>query len=729
MRTVILALIFVTATGAGAVIARAEGPVTAALVLALATLGLACSTGPRRALGLTGPRRALGLGHASPLTQGWVEERSSEAARVRVLAAALVVVGLARGASGHAQMPAQVPERGQSAVPSAGPAGGPLREFEVVGASEPGSRCVIELRNPGDRAGPTRTVSAPPEICPVAEGQRVAVSARALASSWEASVTGASLDHLGPGPVVWLRPSAAPRGLDRVRAGYWGWVAATRQRAWAASRGDRRASLVVAVGLGLRSALAPDEREQLRAAGLGHLIAVSGLHVAVAALGLQVLARRCVALVGGDVRWACVIAWLPLWGYVGLTGAAPSAVRAALMLTGLDLATLSGRPSHGPTLLAVTAAVMLLVEPSWWFAPGFWLSLAAMAAIVSARPGPAPDDNSGAMRHDGSHHGLLGVLAISWRITWMSAPLMLLWFDAAPLHGLLANAVALPLFALLMPASLVVCLGPEPLAGLAGIVAELIAAPILDLAALLGRWPAAGPLPLVVLAGVAAAIHVGLARRRGRRRHDPNRASVPAAWLPPKLACALTLAIGLALLAQAQLDRRRAGPVEFDWIAVGHERAPALLLGDPSTPGSACLLGPRGSARLWLGVFEQVGVHRLAELDPFARADPSAPILDDPASAALLDRFAAAGIDVSSASSPGRHGCERPDRARVRTAVRACRDRQGGEGWALVRARGGRIDCRIVDRWVAAVELERVGVFAATVRVGITVGWLRLSPD
>src|SRR5690606_9681684 len=157
-----------------------------------------------------------------------------------------------------------------------------------------------------------------------------------------------------------------------------------RQRAWASTRGDPSASLVVAIGLGLRSALAPEQREQLRAAGLGHLIAVSGLHVAVAAMWLSLVVRRAVVMLGGSPRWACAIAWLRLWASVGLTGAAASAVRAALMLTGIDLATIAGRPQHGPTLLATTAAAMLLWQPQWLLDPGFALSIAAMAAIVTA---------------------------------------------------------------------------------------------------------------------------------------------------------------------------------------------------------------------------------------------------------------------------------------------------------------------------------------------------------
>ena len=219
--------------------------------------------------------------------------------------------------------------------------------------------------------------------------------------------------------------------------------------------------MVVAVGLGLRSALSPEQREHLRASGLGHLIAVSGLNVAIAAVWLQFVARRGASLLGVSPARACALAWLPLWIYVGLTGGAASAVRAATMLTVVDLGTVVGRPTHGPATLSLVAAAMLLWQPSWLFDPGFVLSVAAMAVIVSA-----PRE--------------LGLWATSWRISWVTAPPSVLFFDVTPLHGLLGNAIALPLFGLLMPIALIACVVPGQFGALALSAGRIFATPILD---------------------------------------------------------------------------------------------------------------------------------------------------------------------------------------------------------------------------------------------------------
>ncbi|KIG19240.1 DNA internalization-related competence protein ComEC/Rec2 [Enhygromyxa salina] len=603
----------------------------------------------------------------------------------------ILCAGVLRGASVGAQAAERVVERGWSDA---------MRSFEVVGASEPGPRCRIQLRGPGSGSwgwgsGSARkiVVAAPPEACPRASGDQVAILAPALQRTWRSALdrgvrAGEPAFNLGRGPVIWARPSISRPRWRRPLDRYWRWVAQLRQRAWSSTRGDAAASLVVAAGLGLRSALAPELRDDLRAAGLGHLIAVSGLHIAVAALWLQVLARRVAVLLGLSPAHACVLAWVPLWAYVGLTGGAASAVRAAAMLTAIELGVVVGRPTHGPTALACVAAAMLLWQPSWLVDPGFALSLAAMTAIVSA-----PRE--------------LGVLGMSWRITWATAPLSVLYFDVAPLHGLLGNAVALPLFGLMMPAALVASVGPGLLGELALAFARLFANPILDVCALLSRLPAAGP------AALCCAAVLALALRRALPTRAPEQPS--RAWLPPRNACLLAVAISAGLLLDGATDRRHVGPPRFDWVAIGTPRSLSLMVADPSSPASACLYRPTDSATTWTQLFELLQVRQLSRLDARFPAPSDQPArarvgpTDDPRTRALADQLARAGIGLNALelAAPEDH-CQPPERARVRAALRACRARQGGHGRALARSAAGRISCRIEDRWVPAPELDHI---------------------
>ena len=562
MRTIALALGTVAAVFVGATVARFDAELFAAAA------GLAC--------GLA----ALAWLVAASSTR---DRRPQAAAATLVLT--LIAVGWLRGGSappagdgwGHGRTHGRVAERGWTDEP----ASGALRVFEVVGASMPGPRCQLQLRAPGAR-GPALTVAARPEACPRSAGDRVALLAQDLVPSWERELYPqrriVDLPHNAP---LWGRSRTAPPTLiqrywqDHWQR-YWRWVAERRQLAWTHSRDDPRAQLAVATALGLRSALAPPLRERLRAAGIGHLIAVSGLHVAVAALWLQAGLRRVATLLGIPARLGGGFGWAPLLAYVALTGAPASAVRAAVMLIAIDLAALTGRPQHGPTLLAVTAAAMLLARPGWLVDPGFQLSLAAMAAIVTtpARPEqPAAAPSS--------------ALLLSWRITWATAPLSLLHFGRAPLHGLVGNALALPAFALLMPAALVGVLLLGRLGSAALAPARLLAAPVLDLAELLAAWPAAGPATLALAAGVALVLHGWLARRRAASDWPRIRA-----WLPPPLAAAAAVLVGFTLGVTSASAPVLPASRRFDWLARGTVHSRALLVAAERRPTHACLYRP-----------------------------------------------------------------------------------------------------------------------------------------
>jgi ComEC/Rec2-related protein len=638
MRSILLAFACIAAVACGSILAKS---------------GAAALLGPLLAIAATAG--LFGLVR---------RERGEQVLRVAVL----VCAGLVRGASIGAPEPARVLERG---VASAN-----LREFEVVGASEPGSRCTIVLRDavPRDaalRETATITVSAPSEACPCWRGQRVALASSSLWPSWVVALDdeellgagGPDVD-LGEGAVIWQRPSSR-RWFERPLDGYWRWVARLRQLAWESSRGDAAASMVVAVGLGLRSALAPEQREHLRASGLGHLIAVSGLNVAIAAVWLTFVARRGAAMLGISPARACMIAWLPLWLYVGLTGSAASAIRAATMLTVVDLGTVVGRPAHGPATLALVAAAMLLWQPQWLFDPGFALSIAAMAVIVSASRE-------------------LGLWATSWRISWVTAPLSLLYFDIAPLHGLLGNAVALPLFAFLMPISLVACVLPGPLGEHAMLLGQLFATPILDVAQLLAAVPGVGPLGLLV-AGLLGAL-VWLLR--------PSPWLV--AWLPPKLACGLAIALsGLLMIDDARSRARGSPPV--DWIAMGTVHSRSLLVVDRSTPASACLYRPTGSTATWRWLLEQHAISRVSRLDAaLPNLDQPQPPRSDPRTRALAIELRRTGVEIADTAGD----CRAPAGEQVRAALRGCRYLGGGRGPALARVSAGELSCRIEDRWV-----------------------------
>jgi ComEC/Rec2-related protein len=472
------------------------------------------------------------------------------------LVLAVSCLGLAAG-SARGERPRFGPPRG---LPNA-------LLLEATGPGRPGAWCTM----------PTASGKASLDVedCVFARGNEVVVPRQAALAGLEL-----------PGPAGVGRAFSDIRSRKSWRRDLGGarldaWVSRQRTRAWRMTRGDRARSLVVASTLGLTTALSPADRDALRGAGIGHLIAVSGLHVMFAALSLFAIGLRVSALLGRSPRLAIVGAAVPLLGYVALTGASPSAVRATLMLSLLGLGFVHGRPVHPLCSVAVAAALMLLLDPSWMGDVGFQLSVAAMLALLTARPGS-------------------GLALQTWRITWTLAPITLLHFGTASAYGLIANLVALPVFSWwILPLGLVGFIAT----GIAGAVAlqpaALGAGLVLDLAHLLSRFPAPtdGQLAIVatcfLLVSSCAAVRVGWARRVGER-----------GMLPPSLSCVAIV----ALVAWPNPPN-----IDSHWYAVGGSRSRTVIAPDLERGGRACIAEPNASApygRLleWMDVHEVVSV-------------------------------------------------------------------------------------------------------------------------
>ena len=185
--------------------------------------------------------------------------------------------------------------------------------------------------------------------------------------------------------------------------------------------------------LGDTRALPPEIEEQFRAAGLTHLLAVSGANVAfVLALVAPVLRRLSLRtqLVGG-------LAVLVVFGT--MTRWEPSVLRACVMAACSMVGLYLGRPSVGVRTLALAALLLLLADPFLLHSVGFLLSVGASAGIVllSGRIGA----------HLRGPRWLRETLAITLTAQIGVAPVLIPVFGSIPLAAVPANLLAVPLAA------------------------------------------------------------------------------------------------------------------------------------------------------------------------------------------------------------------------------------------------------------------------------------------
>jgi len=210
--------------------------------------------------------------------------------------------------------------------------------------------------------------------------------------------------------------------------------------------GPDETGLLQALLLGDRTSLDPAQYQSYQRAGAAHLLAVSGLHVGVFSglVGWLLWPLRRVRR--GKALHASLLL-LALWSYVGLAGAGPAVVRAAVLFSLLTYALLGNRPGQSLHFWALAILFLLgVAEPLWLFQAGFQLSFAAVWAILVFYPtlfrlwplqsGP------------GAKLGQLCCLGTTAQIGIL--PLSLYFFHQFPLHFLLANILLVPLLGLVL---------------------------------------------------------------------------------------------------------------------------------------------------------------------------------------------------------------------------------------------------------------------------------------
>lgn len=147
--------------------------------------------------------------------------------------------------------------------------------------------------------------------------------------------------------------------------------------------------VAVALMTGDRSGIPQHVTEAMRDSGLAHVLAISGLHMAIMAGTVFWLARALLALVPGLAlrfpikKWAAVIALLAATFYLALSGASVPTVRAWIMMSIFLIAVLLDRPAITMRNVALAALAILVVAPESLFQPSFEMSFAAVIGLVA----------------------------------------------------------------------------------------------------------------------------------------------------------------------------------------------------------------------------------------------------------------------------------------------------------------------------------------------------------
>ena len=254
------------------------------------------------------------------------------------------------------------------------------------------------------------------------------------------------------------RPEAADvsgERLSRIFAA-WRWSIAERIRA---QMPERTGGVAAALLTGDRSGIDPDVAESLRASGLGHILAISGLHMALMAGGVFFAAGWGIARIEPLARAidprkpAAIAALMAAAGYLLLSGAAIPTQRAFVMTGAVLLGVLAGRRAASMHMVGLAALAVLVFQPESIVTPGFQMSFAAAIALVAAfnlvrRRADGP--RGWVSRFAGFWRALAGSSFVAGSATGGFAAFH---FHRLAAYGFGANLAAMPVFSLLvMPA-------------------------------------------------------------------------------------------------------------------------------------------------------------------------------------------------------------------------------------------------------------------------------------
>lgn len=211
---------------------------------------------------------------------------------------------------------------------------------------------------------------------------------------------------------------------------------------------DITADSALALLFGDRSGIDKEFNNNVKNAGILHIFAVSGLHIGMLATVMAFLFRK---LKKRKALYLLLVE-IPLIAYGWLCGFGASVVRAIVMSTVFILSGLTGRQRDGLNALALSAIIVLILNPTDMFTIGFHLSFASVLGLIIVVPRLTKKELTGAKKK------VRDICATSVGVNVMLLPYMVGFFGEVQTLFVLSNLILLPILPIIYTISLVISL-------------------------------------------------------------------------------------------------------------------------------------------------------------------------------------------------------------------------------------------------------------------------------
>lgn len=208
--------------------------------------------------------------------------------------------------------------------------------------------------------------------------------------------------------------------------------------------GETDGSVIKAMLLGDKSGIDRDTKKLFQMNGIAHILAISGVHIAIIGMTLFGVLRR----LTGSYMASGIMAISVIVLYGVMTGMASSTVRAMIMMVISVIGQVKGRSPDMLTSAGTASVIQALIDPGIILDAGFQLSFAAVLGM--AVPGALmkkliPTKNK-----------VVSTLVMNLAITLATGPLVIFYYYQFPLYSIFLNLLIVPLVSVIIFVSIVV---------------------------------------------------------------------------------------------------------------------------------------------------------------------------------------------------------------------------------------------------------------------------------
>ncbi len=216
--------------------------------------------------------------------------------------------------------------------------------------------------------------------------------------------------------------------------------------------GDKESGLAEALMIGYKDDLDKNLVQSYSNTGVVHIIAISGLHLAII-YALLLLVTKPLKRYKKLVWLRLLLTISSLWLFTLLAGAQPSVSRSAIMFTIIAIGQLAVRRTSIYNTMALSAFVLLCINPFWLWDVGFQLSYTAVLSIIIFFkpvynwfyfPNKIIDF-------------LWSSVAVTISAQLLTLPISIYHFHQMPLLFLFTNFIAVPLSSLILLGEILIC--------------------------------------------------------------------------------------------------------------------------------------------------------------------------------------------------------------------------------------------------------------------------------